>query len=459
MASGRVAKLSVVAALVPGACNGGQSSTVTDTAQSSSATGDATTGEPTTGDVGGTTGGMTTNTTTGDATSSVWTTGTTGTTDTTGSPLPPPPDALWARSIGGGGDDYGQRIEILPDGSIRFHVDGSGFSIMDQAFSYPAVVEYDVDGNFVRTFTDFKFGTWTSAQDGGLFASVRPNDDPSITRYDPEGNPLWTVSLGNVGGNAGVAEFGRLSGGEVVAGVNFSGSIAGAMGAHMSAGSNDAFLGRFGGDGSLVWSKSFGGTGSDGVRHVVIDGMDRVVALGFFVDAIALDGTPLMATGDGAFLSVFTADGKLVWAKTLDRLANEIAVDPGGRILVLLTDLGPDTVALFNADGSSAPLSLAGLTWGQSIAFDSAARIYFTGQTLGPPDLRVAYLRVFDPTGVLLDERYYPGTALVGIDVAPHPNGSIVFSGAFEQTADFGSEMLMSVGELDAFVSLLPGVP
>lgn len=447
----RAAKVLGMAALVLAACGGGGESTTgaTDGATSSDTGAGSTSGAVTTST--STTASETTSTTGGSPT-----TGGPGD-PSTGSPLPPP-DALWARSLGGAGDDYGKNLEVVADGAIRVGVDGNP-DIMGQPVGGSAVVQYDVDGNLQQFFTGQGLSVWVSAQDGGLFAGVRPNNDPSIARFDPTGQLVWTTSLQNVDGNAGTTGIGRLSGGEVIAGGIYSGSIAGAMGTHTSAGARDGFIARIADDGSLVWSKSFGDVGTDVVRTLAIDSQDRVIVLGYFQDAIDLEGTPLTAMGDGAFLAAYSADGQLAWAETVNAFAIEIAIAPDDGILVLRSELGPANVSRFEPDGTPGTLSIDTLTWGESVASDASGRIYVVGLTPGPPDTRVTYVRVFDPAGTLLDDRYYPGTALYANRVAAHPSGAIIVSGGFEATADFGSDVLSSVGASDAFLALLPGVP
>ena len=62
-----------------------------------------------------------------------------------------------------------------------------------------------------------------------------------------------------------------------------------------NAGHTDLFVAVFARDGSHVWSKRFGGAGSDDVASLDIDDSGNIMVAGSFDDTLDFGGTPLMS--------------------------------------------------------------------------------------------------------------------------------------------------------------------
>merc|ERR1719247_3138449 len=126
--------------------------------------------------------------------------------------------------------------------------------------------------------------------------------------------------------------------GDFVGPVNFGGT-------HVtSAGKEDAFIVKLSGvDGSVVWVKTFGGTGDDGVYGMALDASDNMIATGYFEDTVdfgVAGGSGMTSNGgtDMFYMKLSGSDGETMWAKkkgdTLDDYGKNVAVDAAGDAIV-----------------------------------------------------------------------------------------------------------------------------
>jgi hypothetical protein len=195
----------------------------------------------------------------------------------------------------------------------------------------------------------------SSLVDGGSQVAIHPNGqriifgifgndldfDPGsgTTSIDPLGNPdlflasyaedqslSWVINLGRIGLNDGMGAGGMVidsEGNIIVAGyfsltVDFDPSED--QSTLSSQGGRDAFIAKYSEGGTLIWAKSIGALGFDGITALAVDGNDDILlGLRFAeeVDADPNDGefilTPQGAT-DAALVKLDT-DGNLIWAE------------------------------------------------------------------------------------------------------------------------------------------------
>jgi hypothetical protein len=115
--------------------------------------------------------------------------------------------------------------------------------------------------------------------------------------------------------------------------VAFSGTIDFGDGPLQSTGTSSLALAKFDSLGNLLWSKSFGGAGSNvTVGSVGANGSGTVIITGSYSGTVDLGNGPLPATND-TFIAAFDVGGHLRWAKT-------VTVGNPGSLIAAVGDCG-----------------------------------------------------------------------------------------------------------------------
>ncbi|MBN4051405.1 PKD domain-containing protein, partial [bacterium AH-315-M05] len=214
----------------------------------------------------------------------------------------------WFRTYGGGGNDYGQFVQLTTDGGyiISGQQDSYGVGGLDVfllktdntgnvqwmktygggAADHAAYVEQTSDGGYIITASTGSFGT------GG--------QDLWLIKTDGSGNVQWTKTYGGTGAEGehwnteGQITF---DGGYIIATSTTS----------FGAGSNDLLLVKTDNLGNVQWSNAYGGTGDDGARSV------RQTPDGGY--AITGYTTSFGAGGRDFYLVKTDSSGALEWSK------------------------------------------------------------------------------------------------------------------------------------------------
>ncbi len=192
---------------------------------------------------------------------------------------------VWAKALGGTGQDFGNGIAI----------DGLG-NVYTTGF-FNGTVDFDPGA-----------GTFNLTSAGGA--------DIFVSKLDSSGNFVWVKALGGTGQNYGngIAIDGL---GNVYTTGYFTGTADFDPGAGTfnltSAGNYDDFVSRLDSAGSFVWAKALGGTGSDIGSGIAIDGLGNVYTTGFFSGTADFDpgaGTFNLTSAGGSdiFVSKLTQD-------------------------------------------------------------------------------------------------------------------------------------------------------
>ena len=83
-----------------------------------------------------------------------------------------------------------------------------------------------------------------------------------------------------------------------------------------SAGLYDIFLAKYNSDGTLVWLKRAGGTGSDIAHGIVLDSVGNIGIVGEFQNTASFDNNSIAALGLGdAFIAKYDSNGNNLWAQ------------------------------------------------------------------------------------------------------------------------------------------------
>jgi len=215
-------------------------------------------------------------------------------------------NTLWAKAYGESNTDYGWTVDQTTDG---------GFIVGTHSESYGAgshdVMLLKTDGNGNIAWVKYYGGSSADGayslqqtSDGGLIIAAHTNSfgagahDIYLIKADANGDTLWTKTYG-----ANSQDY--LQGIHQTAD---SGYIMAAYSSGFGAGSNDFYLVRANSLGDTLWTKSYGGSGSD-VGYSVQQTTDG----GFIVAGYT---TSFGAGNNDVYLIKLDPGGQIIWAKT-----------------------------------------------------------------------------------------------------------------------------------------------
>ncbi|MCP4858662.1 MAG: hypothetical protein GY903_29655, partial [Fuerstiella sp.] len=391
---------------------------------------------------------------------------------------------VWARSMGGTGNDQG--LDIAVDGSGNVYV--SGFFTFTADFDPgPGVSNLTVNG-------------------GGA------SGDMFVTKLDSGGNLAWAKSAGSTKG-----DFGKGvdvdSSGNVYAISHFQNTVDYDPGPGVfnltSQGSNDVAIMKLNPSGNFVWAKRMGGPSGDVSTGITVDTADNVYATGC-VQGTGGDYDPgpgmVYLTSNGkcdAFVSKLDSSGNFAWAAsfggTLNEFGARVAVDGVGNVYMSgrfegTADFDPG-VGVFNLtsngdfDAYVSKLDSSGnFVWATSYGgtsfdvstanIDGSGNVYVTGKFEGTVDFDPGpdvsnltsngdsdiYITRLDSAGNLAWAINMGGTgADQGRDIVVDGSDNIYVTGAFQDTVDFdpgaGVANRTSAGGNDIFVLQLTQGP
>ncbi len=378
---------------------------------------------------------------------------------------------------------------------------------------------HDADGSiasYAWTFGDGATGsgataTHSYATAGAYTVTLTVTDNAGATASDTAavtvatagsgGAVLWRQARGGTGFEVGHGTAVDGSGNVLVAGT-FGDTADFGGGAMHSAGAGDVFLAKYTAAGAPVWSKRFGGTGTDIAYGVAVDrsancdgagGTNCVVVAGLFSATVDFGGGPLTSAGafDG-FVAKYSAAGAHVWSKRFgnvsDDVAYGVAVDAAGNTLVTgfftnNADFGGGTLysQYYDQDVFVAKYSPAGAhLWSrnfwststdiaQAVAVDANGDVAVTGFFTGAIDAGLGMLRARRDDIFVAKLGGGDGHAIWakgfgGIDVdratgvAFDHSGNVLVTGLmYNDSVDFGGGPLTTGYDQDGFLVKLTG--
>lgn len=326
---------------------------------------------------------------------------------------------VWARRIGGWGDDYGLALTLDNSGNVF------------------------VTGSFQGTNVDFDPGP-------GFFPLTAPNggggptSDAFVLKLDGSGVFQWARRLG---GNADDQSFGITldNQGNVLTTGYFQWTADFDPGAGTnnltSAGSDDIFVSKLNGLGNFVWARRIGGTNQDRGYALATDASTNIVVTGYFQGTVDFDpgiGTAnLSSAGQSDIFNVKLNDlGNYSWSVRAGAAGWDIGygvkIDASGNVI---------NVGSFQ----------------NTVDFDPSPLTTFNLSSAGSDD---AYIWKLDPAGLINWTVKFGST---GSDIAykidADASGNYYTSGCFQGTVDFdpGNAViaLTSAGGYDVFISKL----
>lgn len=357
---------------------------------------------------------------------------------------------VWATRAGGAFSAVSHAITALPDGT----------SI--------------ITGEF---FQDASFGSIT-LNSGGR------NVDVFVAKLSAVGEFLWAVRAGGTGADAGYGVAVAADGSCYVTGA-FNGTATFGGVTLVSAGAEDVFIAKLDPQGSVLWARRAGGTGSQIARAISVSADGSAILAGSYTLSATFGSVTLPSAGNQSFVAKIDSTGSFLWAtraSTSDWVLHS-AISTMGDGSALVTGGFQGTATFDNmtitsaglADMFVAKISSAGRwvwvrraggsgadqAYGISALPDETAVIVgrFAGTvsvgstTVASNGSDDAFALRVDGSGNFLWARGFGGQGGDnGAAVAALPTGALVVSGSFVGTALFGTRTLTSSGAQDAFV-------
>ncbi|MDJ1172460.1 SBBP repeat-containing protein [Roseofilum sp. BLCC_M154] len=220
----------------------------------------------------------------------------------------------------------------------------------------------------------------------------RHTGDGLLTKYDRDGNKLWTTTLGSADDDGFHGVDTDSQGNAYVVG-----STLGSLDGHEPLGKNDAFFGKYDGEGNLIWSRQIGTSEHDRLSKLIVDKDDNIYTVG--ATSGIMEGTN-SHYGYDALIQKWDSDGNLLWTRQMTSTeassssASDVTLDEETGDLLLTgyatgtldgqTPVGHwDTmVARYDKDGNKIWERQFGTTeqdLGRAIDTDSEGNIYVSG--------------------------------------------------------------------------------
>jgi hypothetical protein len=374
--------------------------------------------------------------------------------------LDPQGKPLWARVLGGTGNDYAIAVAATPDGGAavtgEFGIDivlaGQAYASLDGLDIF--LVRFDATGQQVwgHAFTssmpapgaDAGYAAAADADgvviaglvaggatfdEGTTFVGGIGSADAFVAAFDDAGAHRWSLGFGSLGSDAisGVAldaQGDALVAGWVEGEATFPGGEPLAY-----AGAFDAVVAKVGADGTHRWSRTFGGPGDDRAYAVAVDASGSIYVTGWFTGSIGFDGVALQApTVDSvdAYVVELDPDGNARWARALGSPGANgygIAVDEFSQVVV------------------------GGLATGR-IDFGDGASII-------EPGVVAAFVAKYGPAGQPLWGRRFDRGGTQSLSGVAVTSAGIAASGRFDTAVDFPADVQLTEGGFDGFAVFL----
>lgn len=225
---------------------------------------------------------------------------------------------------------------------------------------------------------------------GGLAGTHAGLRDAFLSKYDNNGNHIWTRQFGTSGED-------RINGvtTDDVGNVFVCGHTGGALD-DIYSGSYDVFLRKYDSSGNLLWGNQFGTSSLDYANGIALDGLGDIYITGATSGQLGDN----IYGGEDAFVSKFTSDGDYSWTKQLGTAgidkSQDIVIDSLGSLFLC----GETTGSLGGPNAGWIDLFLSkldsegNLLWNQQLGssaqdisfgidLDSIDRIYLGGRTGG----------------------------------------------------------------------------
>lgn len=294
---------------------------------------------------------------------------------------------------------FGRELALGPSGavfSLSQHASFEGLRTTKFSPAGEALWSQVLDGAEEETGTDLAVDAAGVVYVSGRIADAGgANQDALLLAYSPEGEALWSQRFGTdqdddafgvaVDAEGAVFVTGRTSG-------TFPGQAAG--------GGTDAFVAKFGADGSTEWIVQFGGALGEAGTRVAVDPGGGLYVAG---RQVVVEGEGGLPPVHAAMLARLSSSGELQWIEVLEEAgedwsARAVAVDHEGAAVIAGSYVGvPDPmdlrphyweeafVASYDAAGNQGWLRTyqgEGVAVERGVVVGGDGHVYFGGYTL-----------------------------------------------------------------------------
>ncbi|MCE3227530.1 MAG: hypothetical protein K0S32_2081 [Bacteroidetes bacterium] len=223
---------------------------------------------------------------------------------------------LWAKQMGGTGEEQPKAIAVDASGNVY------------------------TTGSFNSIDADFDPGPGTFTLDGGGFYS-----DAFVSKLDASGNFIWAVEFSGANDKCAFDITTDVSGNILVTG-EFNGAVdfdTDDAGGDLTGNAFDAFIAKLNTAGNLIWVKQMGGANNDRGSCIATDASGNIYSAGMFGITADFDpgpsSFPLTSSGIlDIYISKLDASGNFVWAKQMGGAAydepTDLKTDGSGNILL-----------------------------------------------------------------------------------------------------------------------------
>jgi hypothetical protein len=374
---------------------------------------------------------------------------------------------LWSKRFGDSSNQYASKVLVDDQDNILYlarifgNADFGGGELHGEGAGDVVIAKFDNDGNHIwsRVFGDLDpdraermaidsqgnvllTGTFTGQVDygSGLFTSAGMRDAFVLKLDGSTGAHEFALQIGGTGDDYGFGIDADANDNIVISG-RYQDTIQLGI-PFMSEGLSDLYLAKLTPNGDLIWAKSFGGPGNDGVHDLRVQPQTgNIVLIGYMAESMSFGGPPLVSAGErDIFLATLDPNGAHVWSARYGD-----AVDQFTSTFEINTWL---TLALDDTGAIHIGGSLQG-------------KVDFGGAPIASasekPDIFFVKL---DAGGNLLTNRRFGGIGTdMGLDIAIDNLGYVILGGrSYGSSIDFGvSGVVKNSGSGDGIlVKLLP---
>jgi len=356
---------------------------------------------------------------------------------------------VWAKRIGGTGDDSARAVAVDSQGNII--VVGSFAGTVD----FGGTLLTSVPDPFGRVWSDIfvaKYSSGGTLQWAKRFGGTQP-DTADAVGVDGSDNIIVAGRLNSVN-----ADFGGFT--------------------LSSAGNVDVAVAKLNAAGTVQWAKRWGGTDIDWPHGLAVDRNGDVVVVGEYWTATDLGGGNRAGSGaSDIFVAKYSGvDGSYRWDRTYGSAGIDkgcgVAVDPrNGNVIVTggfnnSVNVGSGTISggifLAGYDGNGNPLWSMGygspstVDSGLGVCVDGNGNLIFTGQAYagamdfgggwlignGNPDYFVAGFNLSGTAAPAYRWSRRAGSGMNGVSIGSaitlDTQGHVFTGGSFQMTVDFG---------------------
>ena len=322
---------------------------------------------------------------------------------------------------------------------------------------------------------------------GGGPLTSEGNIEAYVAKFDPAGNHLWSQRFGGPDGGATVRCVTTDAAGNIFVTGDFGGTVD--FGGGPLFGLGDIFVVKLDANGTHLWSKGFGD--DDDFQFgtsVATDGSGNLVLTGSIKGIVDFGGGPLPGASDyDVFIAKFDANGNHLFSKRFgdaeDQYGASVATDGSGNSILTGTFLGavdfgggPLTsagagdiyVTKFGAEGTHLWSHRFGDSDPQnasSVASDASGSVLITGDFTGTVDFgggplvnpadESIFVAKFAANGShLWSQQFGDESGQYGFSIAADGSSNVLITGLFDGALDFGGGPIASAG-WDVYIAIL----